>query len=142
MQFNFQIVQSTNCYRNKLLSESCFFDEQFIFPIFNIITCLNCKSTFGEVVQQQKRIIVPIPDPENSLTLESLYFRFFCDVREPELRTSCSKGCTGRVHETTILGAAPKLRIINTSRNTTSINFCQTPVEIPSSRYLDIRWFY
>ena len=66
-----------------------------------------------------------------------LYFRFFCDVREPDLRTSCSKGCTDRVHETTILGKAPKLLIINTSRNTTSTNFCQTPVEIPSSLYLD-----
>ena len=103
-----------------------------------MITCLNCKSTFGEVVQQQKSITVPIPDQENSLTLESLlYFRFFCDVREPDLRTSCSKGCTDRVHETTILGKAPKLLIINTSRNTTSTNFCQTPVEIPSSLYLD-----
>ena len=70
-----------------------------------MITCLNCKSTFGEVVQQQKSITVPIPDQENSLTLERLlYFRFFCDVREPDLRTSCSKGCTDRVHETTILG--------------------------------------
>ena len=66
-----------------------------------------------------------------------LYFRFFCDVREPDLRTSCSKGCTGRVHETTILGTAPKLHIITMSGNTTSTNFCQTPVEIPSSLYLD-----
>ena len=51
--------------------------------------------------------------------------------------SDCSKGCTGRVHETTILGTAPKLHIINMSGNTTSTNFCQTPVEIPSSLYLD-----
>ena len=103
-----------------------------------MITCLNCKFTFGEVVQQQKSITVPIPDQENSLNLESLLcFRSFCDVREPDLRTSCSKRCTKRVHETTILGTAPKLPIINTSQNTTLTNFCQTPIEMPSSLYLD-----
>ena len=105
-----------------------------------MITCLNCKSTFGEVAQQQKSITVPIPDKEYSRTLESLlYFRFFCDVREPDLRTSCSKGCTGRVHETSILGTAPKLLITNTSRNTTSTNFLSNTgrVEMPSSLYLD-----
>ena len=123
---------------DKLLSESCFLEEQFIFPIFNLITCLNCKSTFGEIVQQQKIITVPMLDQEYSLTIDSLlYFRFFCDVREPDLRTRCSKGCTGRVHEMTILGTAPKLLIINISLNTTSTNFCQTPVEIPSSLNLD-----
>ena len=91
---------------DKLLRESCFLEEQFIFPIFSMITYLNSKSTFGEVVQQQKNIAVPIPDQENSVTLESLlYFRFFfCDIREQDLRTSCSKGWTCRVHETTILG--------------------------------------
>ena len=103
-----------------------------------MIKCLNCKSTFGEVVQQQESITVPLPDLENSITLEYLLsFRFFCDVREPDLRTSFSKGCTGRVHETTILRIAPKLLIIDISRNTTSTNFCQTLVEIPCSLYLD-----
>ena len=132
MQFNLWIVNQ------QTVIESCFLEEQFIFPSFSMITWLNCKSTFGEVAQQQKSITVPGPDKEYSRTLESLlYFRFFCDVREPDLRTSCSKGCTDRVHETTILGKAPKLLIINTSRNTTSTNFCQTPVEIPSSLYLD-----
>ena len=103
-----------------------------------MITCLNCKSTFGEVVQQQESITVPLPDLENSITLKNLLsLRFFCNVREPDLRTSFSKGCTGRVHETTILGIAPKLVIINTSRNTTLTNFCRTPVEIPCSLYLN-----
>ena len=64
-------------------------------------------------------------------------FQIFRDVREPVLRARCSKGCTGRVHETTILGTTPKLLIINTSRNTTSTTFCQMSVEIPSSLYLD-----
>ena len=131
-------VEFLDCLIDKLLSESCFLEEQFIFFIFNMITCLNSKSTFGEVVQQQKSITIPIPDQENSLTLKSLLcFRFFCDVREPDLRTSCSEGCTGRVHETTILRTALKLLIINTSQNTTSTNFCQKLVEIPSSLYLD-----
>ena len=90
----------------------------------------NCK--------QQKSITFPISNHEYSLTLESLlYFRLFRNVREPSLRTSYSKGCTDRVHETTILGTAAKLLIINTSRNTTPTYFCQTPVEIPSSLYLD-----
>ena len=131
-----EAVEFLDCLIDKLVSESCFLEEQFIFPIFKMITCLNCNSTFREVAQQQKSITVPIPDQENSLTLESLsYFRFFGDVREPDLRTSCSNGCTGRVHETTTLGTAPKLLIIKTSRNTTSTNFCQTLVEIPSSLY-------
>ena len=139
MQQNVQIVYSRNCYRKIVsLNVSLKIVSLFHISYFNKITCLNYKSAFGEVVQQQKGITVPIPDQENSLTLESLlYFRFFCDVREPDLRTSCSKRCTGRVHETTILGTAPKLHIINMSGNTTSTNFCQTPVEIPSSLYLD-----
>ena len=65
-------------------------------------------------------------------------FQIFCDVREPVLRTSCSKGCTRRVHETKILGTTPKLLIINTSRNTTSTNFCQMSVVKPPSLYLDV----
>ena len=134
MQFNLWIVNQ------QTVIESCFLEEQFIFPSFSMITWLNCKSTFGEVAQQQKSITVPGPDKEYSRTLESLlYFRFFCDVREPDLRTSCSKGCTGRVHETSILGTAPKLLITNTSRNTTSTNFLSNTgrVEMPSSLYLD-----
>ena len=71
-------VEFLHCLIDKLLSESCFLEEQFIFSILNMITCLNCKSTFGEVVQQQKSITVLILDQENSSTLESLlYFRFF-----------------------------------------------------------------
>ena len=35
---------------DKLLSESFFLEEQFIFPILNMITCLHFKSTFGEIV--------------------------------------------------------------------------------------------
>ena len=39
---------------DKLLSESCFLEEEFIFPILNMITCLNCSSTFGEIVNNKK----------------------------------------------------------------------------------------
>ena len=45
-------VEFLDCIIDKLLSESCFLEEQFIFPIFNMITCLNCKSTFGGVLKK------------------------------------------------------------------------------------------
>ena len=132
----YDAVEFLDCLINKLLTESCSLEEQLIFPNFNMFTCLNCKSAFGEVVQQQQSIAIAISDQENSLTLKSLlYFRFFCDVREPYLRVNCSEGCTRRGHETTILGTAPKLLIIKTSRSITSTNFCQPPIEIPSSLY-------
>ena len=84
---------------------------------------------------------MPIPEQETSLTLEKLenliYSKFSCGIHEQDERTHCNEICSGKVHETLKLGAAPKVFIACTARNTSSKEYCLTPVEVPYCLYLD-----
>ena len=79
-----------------------------------------------------------IPEQETPLTLENLiYSKFFCGIHEQGERTDCNEGCSGEIHETIVLGAAPKVFIVCTARNTSSTGCCLTPVEVAYCLYLD-----
>ena len=68
---------------DKLITENPFVGEHCTFLQFNIIKYLSCNSTAGEVVRHRKDIIIPIPEQETPLTLESLlYSKFSCGIHE------------------------------------------------------------
>ena len=123
---------------DKLITENLFVDEHFTYRLFDIIKCLSCNFIAGEVIRHQKDIIMPIPEQETPLTLENLiYSKFSCGIHEQDERTRRNEGCSGKVYETLVLGAAPKVSIVYTARNTSSIGYCLTPVEVPYYLYLD-----
>ena len=106
---------------DKLIRENLFVDEHFTYPLFNIIKSLSCNFIAGEVIRHQKDIVVPIPEQEIPLTLENLiYSKFFCGIHEQDERTHCNEGYSGKVHETLVLGATPKVFNVCTARNTSS----------------------
>ena len=113
-------------------------DEYFTYPHFSFITCLSCNSTVAEVISHKKNILLPIPEQDDSITLESLlYAKFFCCLKEEDERTRCSIGCSGKIHETSIPRSAPKLLFVCTARNTSSTVYCETPIEVLYCIYLD-----
>ena len=121
-----------------IISENPFSDEYFIYPYFSFITCLSCKLTVGEVISHKKNIVLPIPEQDDSITLKSLlYAKCFCSLKKEDERTRCSSGCSGQIHEASILGSASKLFIVCTACNTSSTVYCETPVEVPYCIYLD-----
>ena len=123
---------------DKLITENLFVDQHFTYPLFNIIKCLSCNFIAREVIKHQKDIIMPIPEQQAPLTLENLiYSKFFCGIHEQDERTHCNEGCSGKVHETLVLGAAPKDFIVCTARNTSSTGYCLKPVEVPYCLYFD-----
>ena len=130
---------------DKLIKENLFVNEHFTYPLFNIIKCLSCNFIAGEIIRHQKDIIMAIPEQETPLTLENLiYSKFSCGIHEQDERTHRNDGCSGKVHETLVLGAAPKVFIVCTARNTSSIGYWLTPVEVPYYLYLDqfvFDWF-
>ena len=81
-----------------IISENPLSDEYFIYPYFGFITCLSCKSTVGEVISHKKNIVLPIPEQDDSITLESLlYAKRFCSLKEEDERTRCNSGCSGKM---------------------------------------------
>ena len=121
-----------------IISKNPLSDEYFTYPYFSFITCLSCKSTVGEAISHEKNIVLPIPEQDDSITLESLlYAKCFCSLKEEDERTLCSSGCSGKIHETSILGRTQKLFAVCTARNTSSTVYCETPVEVPYFMYLD-----
>ena len=104
-----------------IISENPLSDKYFTHPYFSFITCLSCKSTVREVISHKKNIVLPIPEQDDSITLESLlYAKCFCSLKEDDERTRYSSGCSGKIHETSILGSAPKLFVVCTASNTSS----------------------
>ena len=92
----------------------------------------------GDVISHKKNIVLPIPEQDDSITLESLmYAKCFCSLKKEDKRTRCSNGCSSEIHETSILGSAPKLFVVCTACNTSSTVYCQTPNELPYCIYLD-----
>ena len=110
-----------------IISENPLSNEYFIYSYFSFITRLSCKSTMGEVISHKKNIVLPIPDQNDPITLESLlYAKCFCSLKEEDERKRCSSGCSGKIHETFILGSAPKLFVVCTAHNTSSTVYCKT----------------
>ena len=121
-----------------IISENPFLDEYFTYPYFNFIMWLSCKSTVEEVISHKKNIVLPIPEEDDSITLESLlYAKLFCYLKEEDERTLCSSAYTDKIDKTSILGSAPKLLVICTARNTSSTVYCETTTEVPYYIYLD-----
>ena len=121
-----------------IISENPLSNEYFTYPYFSFITSLSCKSTVGEVVSHKKNIVLPIPEQDDSITLESLlYAKFFCFLKEEDEKTRCSSGYSDKIHNISILESAPKLLVICTARNTSSTVYCETATEVPYCIYLD-----
>ena len=121
-----------------IISENPLSDEYYLFPYFSFITCLSCKSTVGEVISHKKNVVLPVTEQDDSITLENLlHGKCFYSLNEDDERTRCSSGCSGKIRETSILGSAPKLIVVSTTRNTFSTVYCETPVEVPYCIYLD-----
>ena len=57
---------------DKLITENLFVDEHFTHLLLNIVKCLSCNLIAGEVVRLRKDIIMPIPEQETPLVLESV----------------------------------------------------------------------
>ena len=92
-----------------IVSENLLSDEYFTYPCFSFITCLSCKSNMGEDISHKKNTVLPILEQDDCITLESLlYAKFFCSLKKEDEKTRCSSGCSGKIHETSILGSAPK----------------------------------
>ena len=82
--------------------------------------------------------MLPIPEQDDPITLESLlYGKCYCSLKEEDERTRCSSGCSDRIHETSILGSAPKLFVVFTARNTSSTVYHVTLIEVPYCIYLN-----
>ena len=121
-----------------IISENPLSDEYYLFPYFSFITCLSCKSTVGEVISHKKNVVLPVTEQDDSITLENLlHGKCFYSLNEDDERTRCSSGCSGKIRETSILGSAPKLFVVSTTRNTFSTVYCETPVDVPYCIYLD-----
>ena len=121
-----------------IISENRLSDEYFTYPYFSFITCLSCKSTVEEVTSREKKIVLPVPEQDTSITLESLlYAKCFCSFKEEDERKRCGSGCSGKIHETSILGSAPMIFVVCTACNTSSTVYCETPIEVPCCIYLD-----
>ena len=119
-------------------SENPLSREYFTYPYISFITCLSCKLTVGEVIFHKENIVLPIPEQDDSITLDMLlYAKCFCSLKEKDERTRCCSGCSGKIHETSILGSAPKLFFVCTARNTSSTAYCEIPFEVPYCIYLD-----
>ena len=86
----------------------------------------------GSYFYHEKNIALPIPEQDDPITFESLsYVKCFCSLKEEDEKLRCSRGCSDKIHEISILWSPPKLFPASIAYNTCSTAYCEILTEMP-----------
>ena len=64
----------------------------------------HASRPWGKLFYHEKNIALPIPEQDDPITFESLsYVKCFCSLKEEDEKPRCSRGCSDKIHEISIL---------------------------------------